>query len=87
MIKTSDRIIYILQHDQNLSIEEVKHLENIIEKEYEMPKELEIPYLYLKTFRRFVLEKEEKALLELPKEQRAFFVREILEKRKIFAKN
>lgn len=83
----SKNIILVLQHDQNLTIEEVKHLENIIEKEYEMPKELEIPYLYLKTFRRYVLEKEEKALLELPKEQRAFFVREILEKRKIFAQN
>ncbi|MER0440324.1 tetratricopeptide repeat protein [Emticicia sp. W12TSBA100-4] len=87
LLCVSDRIIFILQHEQNLTIEEAKHLENIIEKEYEMPKELEIPYLYLKTFRRFVLEKEEKALLELPKEQRAFFVREILEKRKIFAQN
>lgn len=87
LLKFSGNIIFILKHDQNLSIEEVKHLENIIEKEYEMPKELEIPYLYLKTFRRYVLEKEEKALLELPKEQRVFFVREILEKRKIFAQN
>lgn len=87
LTRVPNRITYILKHDQNLSIEQVKHLENIIEKEYEMPEELEIPYLYLKTFRRFVLEKEEKALLELPKEQRAFFVREILEKRKIFAQN
>ncbi len=85
--KISGVILFILQHDQNLNTEQVKHLENIIEKEYEMPKELEIPYLYLKTFRRFVLEKDEKALLELPKEQREFFVREILEKRKIFAQN
>ena len=82
-----ESIIYILIFDKNLNIRLLKHLENIIEKEYEIPKELEIPYLYLKTFRRFVLEKEEKALLELPKEQRAFFVREILEKRKIFVEN
>ncbi len=87
LLRISNMITFILQHDKNLNIEQVKHLENIIEKEYEMPKELEIPYLYLKTFRRFVLEKDEKALLELPKEQRAFFVREILEKRKIFAQN
>lgn len=87
LLTISNRIIFILQHDHNLNIEQVKHFENIIEKEYAMPKELEIPYLYLKTFRRFVLEKEEKALLELPKEQRAFFVREILEKRKIFVEN
>ena len=55
---------------------------NIIENDYEMPEELEIPYKYLQTFRRYVLENDKKALLELPKEQREFFVREILEKRK-----
>lgn len=85
--RVSRNITFILQYDEQLSIEQVRCFENIIKKEYEMPKELEIPYLYLKTFRRFALEKDEKALLELPKEQREFFVHKILEKRKIFAQN
>ena len=75
-------ITFVLQYDQNLSISRVKYLENIIEKDYEMPEELAIAYRYLQIFRRYVLEKEERALLELPKEQRTFFVKEILEKRK-----
>ena len=86
LLEVSNRTVFILQHDQNLSIGQVNHLEHIIEQDYEMPDELVIAYRYLQTFRRYVLEKDERALLELPKEQRAFFVREILEKRNNIAR-
>ncbi len=75
-------INFILQHDQNLNITQIQHLESVIENDYQMPEELKISYKYLQIFCRYVLEKEEKALLKLPKEQREFFIREILEKRK-----
>jgi tetratricopeptide (TPR) repeat protein len=74
----SDRIIYYVQHDKNLTISKLKSFESLIENEYGMPEELEIPYKYLQIYRRYVLEKEQKAILELPKEQREFFKREIL---------
>jgi Cdc6-like AAA superfamily ATPase len=78
----SQCVFFILQNDQSLSIKELKDLELIIEKDYGMPKELKIPYLYVQIYRRYVLEKEEKALFELPKEQREFFMREIVNKSK-----
>jgi tetratricopeptide (TPR) repeat protein len=74
----SNCFIYILKTDKNLILTKIKNLESIIENEYEMPEELEIPYKYLQIYRRYVLEKEQKAILELPKEQREFFKREIL---------
>ncbi|MEY4540184.1 MAG: hypothetical protein RLZZ306_1941, partial [Bacteroidota bacterium] len=78
----SENILFILQNDKHLSINQLKELESIIEKDYGMPKELKIPYLYVQIYRRYVLEKEEKALFELPKEQREFFMREIVNKNK-----
>ncbi|MCU0339273.1 MAG: hypothetical protein MUE30_05265 [Spirosomaceae bacterium] len=43
-----------------------------------MPDELLIAHRYLQTYRRYVLEGDKRALLELPKEQRIFFEQEIL---------
>jgi tetratricopeptide (TPR) repeat protein len=76
----SQSIITILENSLNLTLKDFKHLENIISEGYGLPPELEIAYRYLQTYRRYVLEKDEKALLELPKEQRQFFVKEILGK-------
>jgi tetratricopeptide (TPR) repeat protein len=78
----SENILFILQNDKSLSINQLKDIESIIENGYGMPKELKIPYLYVQIYRRYVLEKEEKALFELPKEQREFFMREIVNKNK-----
>lgn len=78
----SENIFFILQHNKSLSINQLKDIESIIENGYGMPKELKIPYLYIQIYRRYVLEKEEKALFELPKEQREFFMREIVNKNK-----
>jgi tetratricopeptide (TPR) repeat protein len=78
----SKNIYILLRYAPNLNIIQVQHLESVIGNDYQMPEALAIPYKYLQTFRRYVLENDEKALLELPKEQREFFVREILEKRK-----
>jgi DNA-binding MarR family transcriptional regulator len=75
-------ILYILQNDKSLTTNQLKDIESIIENGYGMPKELKIPYLYVQIYRRYVLEKEEKALFELPKEQREFFMREIVNKNK-----
>lgn len=82
LVSVSNYILFILQNDKSLSINQLKDLESIIEKDYGMPKELKIPYLYVQIYRRYVLEKEEKALFELPKEQREFFMREIVNKNK-----
>jgi tetratricopeptide (TPR) repeat protein len=71
---------FILSNIQSIDFKDFKKLENIILKDYGFPPELEIVYRYLQTYRRYVLERDEKALLELPKEQRQFFVKEILGK-------
>lgn len=78
LTEISNTIIFIVTNDKTLTIPQIKHIESLIENEYQMPKELEIPYKYLQIYRRYVLEKEQKAILELPKEQREFFKREIL---------
>ncbi|HAK76300.1 MAG TPA: hypothetical protein DCM71_05190, partial [Runella sp.] len=70
----SETILFILQNSKILTIKEIQDLEKIIEQGYEMPKELQTLYRYLQIFRRFVLQKEEKAIYELPKEQREFFI-------------
>jgi tetratricopeptide (TPR) repeat protein len=71
---------FVLSNIQSIDFKDFKKLENIILKDYGFPPELEIVYRYLQTYRRYVLERDEKALLELPKEQRQFFVKEILGK-------
>jgi hypothetical protein len=71
---------FILSNIQSIDFKDFKKLENTILKDYGFPPELEIVYRYLQTYRRYVLERDEKALLELPKEQRQFFVKEILGK-------
>jgi tetratricopeptide (TPR) repeat protein len=71
---------FILSNIQSIDFKDFKKLENIILKDYGFPPELEIVYRYLQTYRRYVLERDEKALLELPKEQRQFFIKEILGK-------
>jgi tetratricopeptide (TPR) repeat protein len=79
--KLADAILFILKNGKKVKIQALISLEEVIEEGYGMPDELKTPYQYIKTYRRYVLEKEEKAILELPKEQRAFFMQEILGKK------
>ena len=74
----SRKIVFILQNDKSLTINKIQHFEKLIEEDYGMPDELKISYLMLQTYRRYVLEKDKRAIYELPKEQREFFLREIV---------
>jgi tetratricopeptide (TPR) repeat protein len=79
--KLADAISYVLKNGKKLKKQALSSLEEVIEEVYGLPDELKTPYQYIKTYRRYVLEEEEKAILELPKEQRAFFMQEILGKK------
>ena len=74
----SDKIVFILQHNKKLTKEKILHFEKLIEHGYGLPNVLKISYLMLQTYRRYVLEKDKRAIYELPKEQREFFLREIV---------
>jgi tetratricopeptide (TPR) repeat protein len=84
----SDIIIFILKyyykksHSDTIApsdgVAKIQHLEKLIEDDYGLPDELKIAYLMLQTYRRYVLEKDKRAIYDLPKEQRAFFLREIV---------
>ena len=74
--------INILKYDKTLSIEKCLQLEENIIKDFKNPKELQIPLLFIQTFRKVVLEKKQEALYELPKEQREFFNEKIIAFRK-----
>jgi tetratricopeptide (TPR) repeat protein len=82
----SEKIIYILKYYHSNSdaialsdgIAKIQYLEKLIEDDYGLPDELKIAYLMLQTYRRYVLEKDKRAIYDLPKEQRAFFLREIV---------
>ena len=76
--RISDKIVFILQHNKKLTKEKILHFEKLIEHGYGLPNVLKISYLMLQTYRRYVLEKDKRAIYELPKEQREFFLREIV---------
>ena len=77
-MRVSPMITYILQNDKSLSMNKIQYFEKLIEEDYGMPDELKISYLMLQTYHRYVLEKDKRAIYELPKEQREFFLREIV---------
>jgi len=78
----SDSILVILKNDKNINIEKCLKIETLISKEYRNQKEFKIPHILLETFRKVVLEKNEKVLYNLPKEQREFLQKEIIDFRK-----
>ncbi|WP_428664580.1 hypothetical protein [Runella sp.] len=74
----ADNIVSVLQINKNWTVEKLLNCEDIIKNGYGMPDALKISYLMFQTYRRYVLEKDKRAIYELPKEQREFFLREIV---------
>lgn len=74
-------IIQILKFDSKISLEDCQKLEKAIFEKFNNSKEVEISRILIKTFREVILEENKKALYNLPKEQREFFQKEILDYR------
>ncbi|MGB5982703.1 MAG: tetratricopeptide repeat protein [Nonlabens sp.] len=73
-------INFVLQNDKHLTLARCLEIEKKIEL-YQTEKNI-LPLTMVKTFRKYVLENDKEALIELPKEQREFFQKEILDFRK-----
>ncbi len=63
-----------------LTTNQVEELNTFVNKNKAYIKELAISEIYIKTYREVILNKNESALYELPKEQREFFEKNILKK-------
>jgi tetratricopeptide (TPR) repeat protein len=73
----------ILKYDKNINLDKLLEIEETYKSRNESSNEIQISLQLLKTFKKVVLENDEKALYQLPKEQRSFFQKEILDFRKV----
>ena len=75
-------ITNILTKSGGLNIKDLEFLNDFISKNKKQIPELTIPEIYINTYREVVLNENETALYELPKEQREFFEKNILKREK-----
>lgn len=72
-------IVFILRNDNALNKDKVTALENAVSLWFQSPPEaIQLVITFLKVFNGYVFDNNEKALFELPKEQREFFKKEVL---------
>jgi tetratricopeptide (TPR) repeat protein len=75
----SEAVSNILKFDNNLDVKNCLQIEKSIIEDYDNANELKISLQLVKTYRKVILEKNKRALYQLPKEQREFFQKEIVD--------